>query len=231
MHINVTSPDVIYFYSYKMTDELIKTENPVIDEIVKRIYEMLMDEVLKYNEILDLMVSINFTGRLYNTILEAYIGDSYVPRITPKSKPPICQRLYTLIKENLNNDPIFRNEYKALIIKYLNKKLTKARDTLCNSEPYITETVNNKNNCTYCYKYRSTLKGPFMEILVLMTNKEDKYANTKFELKSADYIISLYKQLYFPGAYYHQDTNGIYFSLYIEHSPQVCRTFPKIESR
>ena len=221
------------FYLFKMTEKLIKTENPVIDEIVESIYNKLMNEVLHYNEILDFMVSIKFTGRLYDTILEAYIGD--VPRMSR-----INQRLFNLIKQNLNSNPVCRSEYRSLIIKYLNQKLTKARETLCTADVHITETIKNKNKWTHCYKFRTTLKGPFIEIIVLMTNNENLKLSLDIppiesidnedetptiewiEPKTADYIISQYKQLYFPGAYYHQYNNDVYFSLYM--------TFPKIES-
>lgn len=190
-----------------MPQELIKTQNPVIDAIAQQIYNELMNDVINYNHVLDLMISIKFTGKLYNTIQESYIGYEYVPRLPWDMNPPIYQRLFVLLRQNQHNDPELRDEYCSLITKYLNQKLTKARDTLLATDGLITDTIKYKNKWTHCFLYRVTVKGPFIEFIILMTNEDQ-------ELQTADHFLSQYKRIYFPGAYYHCHDGHVLFSLY-----------------
>ena len=190
-----------------MSQQLIKTQHPVIDAIAQQIYNELMNDVINYNHVLDLMISIKFTGKLYNTIQESYIRYEYVPRLPWDMNPPIYLHLFALLRQNQHNDPELRDEYCSLITKYLNQRLTKARETLLATDDLISKAIQYKDKWTHQFIYRSTLKGTFREYIILMTNDDH-------ELRNAEHILSEYKQTYFPGAYYRYHDDYVMFSLY-----------------
>lgn len=189
-----------------MTEELQLTQNPVIDNIIKRIFNELMRDKLEKLDthlILDLLVSIRFFGRFYNSIQNSYIVTRNITTYPWNRDFKVFSKLYVVLRRryagDLEKDEDYK-EYRDTIVHYLNRTINTEQKVLQQYDAVITKTIKEYKKWSNHYIYRYTVRGPYIDYYILFTNV--KYS----DLKSADELLAKYKKELHPMTFCQSDS-------------------------